>query len=188
MSFEPDELYDGIGRITIEATGVERQLEMLVSALCGGLGMWLARGQSFGVLEQQVRSLLEPRAPDLPGELVQQIKTALSNTKELQEKRDAVVLGDWVIGEDGRRVAHKPKKYSFRSTPHFFAAGDLRELAHEFVVMGIRWFSLIWNVNVALGSGMQPRDLGDLSDLRDRVVSEHRKPPVAETEETSEQD
>ena len=181
MSFEVEELYEGIGRITLEATGVERQMEFVVSNLCGGLGMWLAHGQSFSTLERQIRFLLEPRSELLGSELVQHIKDALSETKQLQDKRNAIVHGEWGFGEDGARVVHKQSAYSFKMIPLAFAAGELRELAHDFAVMRVRWFGLSWNVNVALGSGMTPHDLGDISTLRDRVVSDHRKSP-AETE------
>jgi hypothetical protein len=179
MPVTPDEFYDGVGRVVVEAARMESQLGDLVAAVAGGLSIYLARGQSFGVLEQMLQSLL--RNEHLEGVLHGQISEALRGAKELQKKRDAIVHGLWAPGDAGGRVAHKPKRYALAGVPHPFSTEELRDLAHDLAVSSALLFHLAWNVNSASG-GLPPMDIPP--DLRDRVVSGHRDVRSEEPEGT----
>jgi hypothetical protein len=169
MPVTPDQFYDAVGRVVVEAARMEAQLGDLVAAAGGGLTIYLTRGQSFGVLEQMLKSLL--RNEHLEAPLREQISAALVEAGELQKKRDAIVHGLWIADDAGRRIAHKPKRYTLAGVPHAFSTDELLELAHSLATSAARLFHLTWNVN-SIASGMAPMDIP--SDLRDRVVSGHR--------------
>jgi len=120
---------------------MEYQLSSLVSEVAGTpIVSTLATGQSFTALCQMIEAML--KSQHLPPDLSAQIKSALSDARGLQGKRDAIVHGIWV-GEGGGagRVAHRPRRYKLNMTPQPFTRAELLDRAHDLGVMSARPFS-----------------------------------------------
>jgi hypothetical protein len=177
VTIEPQPLYDAIGRVVLEAAGMESQLGDLISAVSlGPLTVYLTRGQPFAVLEQMLKALIDN--DHVPEPLHSQVREARSEAIRLHGRRNAIVHGTWLPGEaPGQFTAFRPGKYRLSGTPHAFSIDEMHDLAHDLAVLAMRMFMLAWNVE-AQQSGMPPQELFSVTALLAATATFPRSPEL----------
>lgn len=127
------ELYDAVGRVVVEATALEYELSLNVEALLNSeSGQVVASGQSFEQLRLMALEIVRYGYPELPEDLVAEVRVMLDRAKVLYDARNQAVHGLWSLST-GERPAWsvRHRRWARESPTKYTSREDLLRLAQD---------------------------------------------------------